>query len=83
LAIFFLRHFFAFPIVLTSLARSSAATDTLVTSLAPLLLPPSAALFALRLALGNPALFALGDKVAFLFGIAQYPIPRHSFSESF
>jgi hypothetical protein len=83
LAIFFLRHFFAFDMVTSPLDKMRAAMRAaLPVSLSPLLFPSASTLFALCLALGNAPLLTLGHKVPLFLGIAENPIPGHSFAKA-
>jgi hypothetical protein len=84
LAIFFLRHFFAFAIVASPLYKMrSAMRSALPISLSPLLFPSASTLFALCLAFGNAPLFTFGHKVALFLGVAENPIAGHSFAKAF
>jgi hypothetical protein len=83
LAIFFLRHFFAFAMAASPLYKALCDALALPVSLSPLLFPSASTLFALCLALGNAPLLTLGHKVPLFLGIAENPIPGHSFAKAF
>ena len=51
-------------------------------TVSPALPPQALALSTLRLAQGDAPLLALGDKVAFLFGVTQDPIPGYLFPKT-
>jgi hypothetical protein len=51
-------------------------------TLSPALSPQALALSTLRLAQGDAPLFALGGKVALLFGVAQDPISGYLFPKT-
>jgi hypothetical protein len=83
LAIFFLRHFFAFAMAASPLYKALCDAPALPVSLSPLLFPSASTLFALCLALGNAPLLTLGHKVPLFLGITENPIPGHSFAKAF